>query len=92
MGKEIVEQILSGKDFTLECITSKGDISPDGFWYDDDRYEWVMVTKGRGELEFFGGSRLMINEGEYYLIKPNERHRVSYTSEDCVWIALYYRT
>lgn len=88
--EELVEVLLSDKGLLLERISSQGVVSPDGFWYEDKRTEWVMVVKGSGELEFFDGARIMLRDGEHYLIAPMRKHRVSFTSPDCVWITLYY--
>lgn len=90
MKKEVIEELLHRDGMTLEKITSFGDKSPDGFWYEDCRAEWVMVVKGVGEIDFEDGEHVRLCSGEYYLIESMRRHRVSYTSNDCVWIALYH--
>jgi cupin 2 domain-containing protein len=36
----------------IERIVSHGHASPEEFWYDQDRHEWVVVLTGAARLRF----------------------------------------
>ena len=88
-GREILNEILSGTEFRLEHIASFGDVSEEGFWYDQDKAEWVALIKGEAELQFEGGT-LQLVAGDSLVIQAHQKHRVASTSIDAVWIALHY--
>jgi cupin 2 domain-containing protein len=77
----------------IESIVSHGHASPEGFWYDQDWGEWVVVVKGSAELLFEGESapRVLL-PGDYLHIPPHARHRVTATGavEPTVWLAVHH--
>ena len=89
---ELVEKLVTGAQVRIERIVSTGQASPDGFWYDQDEREWVIVLKGRAELRFEdeAESRFM-SPGDFVDIEPHRRHRVESTSldEPTVWLAVF---
>ena len=77
----------------IERIVSKGHSSPDGFWYDQDKNELVVLLKGRPGLLFEGESEIVIMEpGDYMEIKAHVKHRVVWTHPEkhTVWLAIHY--
>lgn len=91
---ESFEQILRGDRVRIERIVSRGQASPDGFWYDLEENEWVAVLTGRAGLRFQGREEIVVlNPGDHIEIPAHTRHRVEWTSaeEDTVWLAVYYR-
>ncbi len=42
---EIFETIIDSEGCKIERIISKGHHSPDNYWYDQEKNEWVMVLK-----------------------------------------------
>ncbi|WP_419690625.1 cupin domain-containing protein [Burkholderia theae] len=92
-GDERIDILVTGQHLNVERIVSVGHASPDGFWYDDSRAEWVVLLSGAAVLEFEEGSiRHDMRPGDYVLIEPHNRHRVAWTHEDeqTVWLAVYY--
>ncbi|WP_367871624.1 cupin domain-containing protein [Luteolibacter sp. Populi] len=83
--------LVAGKDFELEEIVSRGAASPEGFWYDQERSEWVLLAKGEATLRFERDELVELKAGEYLLIPAGVRHRVERTSADAVWLALHFR-
>ena len=73
----------------LERILSFGAVTPDGEWYDQPWNEWVMVALGQAALQFEEGQEITFRSGDYLFIPAHVRHRVTYTSPDCVWLALH---
>lgn len=89
-GAETVTTLLRHPAFTLEHIVSRGAASPDGFWYDQDRDEWVLLLRGEAGLRFESGEIVSLTAGDPLLIPAHRRHRVERTSPDAVWLALHH--
>ena len=89
--EEYTEIILQNEHLRLERIISSGHISPEGFWYEQDEDEWVMVMAGEGEIIWENGEVSLLKGGESLLIPRKKRHRVSYTSTNppCIWLAVF---
>jgi hypothetical protein len=43
---ELSTTLLQASNLRIERIVSHGHASPEGFWYDQDEQEWVMVLQG----------------------------------------------
>ena len=93
-GREVIEALVSSLDVRIERIVSRGPSSPDGFWYDQDEDEWVVVLRGRAKLQFEGTEGVVeMTPGAYVLIPAHRRHRVEWTEpgEETVWLAVFFR-
>jgi cupin 2 domain-containing protein len=91
--EEQIDTLISGRALHVERIVSMGHASPEGFWYDDSRAEWVVLLSGAATLEFEVGPRhLDMRPGDYVLIESHCRHRVAWTHADepSVWLAIYF--
>ena len=51
---ELFTPLLTAPNVRVERIVSRGHVSPPGFWYDQDRPEWVLVLTGAAQIEFEG--------------------------------------
>ncbi len=93
---EMVETILEkGKlgdklSLKIERILSYGQATAEDFYYDQSWDEWVMILQGEAILSYDDGRGEDLRAGDSLLIKRGERHRVDYTSEDCIWLAVHY--
>ena len=89
--EEFTEVLKSGQ-VRIERIVSHGHVSPPGFWYDQDDWEYVAVLQGSAQLET-KSEHFTMNAGDWVLIPAHERHRVIYTSTEppCVWLAVFGR-
>ncbi|MDR3095732.1 MAG: cupin domain-containing protein [Paraburkholderia sp.] len=91
---ERFEQLVAQAGVLIERIVSTGQASPEGFWYDDPRDEWVVLLTGAAELEFEtqGGARYPMRPGDYVHIPAHCRHRVAWTdtAAPTVWLAVYF--
>ena len=94
---EIVEQLAGGAKtpgaVRIERIVSHGQASPDGFWYEQEEAEFVLVLAGAARLRFADGEVLALGAGDWVDIAPHRRHRVEWTDPDrpTVWLAVFYR-
>jgi cupin 2 domain-containing protein len=90
---ELIEIVLQASNFSLERIVSRGHCSPEGFWYDQDDNEWVILLKGGAHLRFADQEdAIILAPGDYLHIDRGRRHRVEWTDpgQDTVWLALRY--
>ncbi len=91
---ELFDVISETDEIRIERIVSRGHSSPDDFWYDQDRDEFVLVLKGGAIVSFQEGERsVSLNPGDYCIIRAHEKHRVTWTKprEKTVWLAIHYR-
>ena len=90
---EYIEILKSDSNVRIERIVSEGQISPPGFWYDQDEWEYVIVLQGSAEIETLS-EKINMNAGDWIIISEHERHKVTYTSKEppCVWLAVFGRS
>ena len=91
--EEIFEEIISSGNIRIERIVSKGQSSPDNFWYDQDQNEWVIVLKGKAKLKFVDDEKAVeMKEGDYLNIPAHKKHRVESTDpeNETIWLAVFY--
>jgi cupin 2 domain-containing protein len=88
---ELFATLLDADGVRVERIVSHGHASPDGFWYDQDRHEWVMVLKGAARLRF-EDEAIELRPGDCVNIPAHRKHRVEWTTPDepTVWLAVHY--
>lgn len=88
---EVFTTLLRADDVRIERIVSQGHASPDGFWYDQDQHEWVILLKGAATLQFMEKT-VELCPGDFVHIRAHEKHRVEWTSpnEPTVWLAVHY--
>ena len=87
---ELVTTLLDAADVRIERIISHGHASPEGFWYGQDRQEWVIVLKGAARLQFEDGM-VEMKVGDFINIPANKKHRVDWTTpnEPTIWLAVH---
>lgn len=80
-------------DMRVERIVSTGHASPQGFWYDQEGVEFVLLVAGSAGLEMEGEAVRTLAPGDWLVIPPHARHRVAWTDPDrpTVWLAVHYR-
>ena len=93
LAAEVVEPLAASADVQVERIVSRGHASPDGFWYDQDRDEFVLLVAGAARLRFEDDpAPVALGPGDYVTIPAGRRHRVEWTAPDgpTVWLAVHY--
>lgn len=93
LPEELVDVLARGSGARIERIVSRGHSSPEGFWYDQETWEWVMVVKGTAGVFFEGEAEAVsLGPGDYLTIPPHRRHRVEWTDPegDTVWLAVHW--
>jgi cupin 2 domain-containing protein len=93
LPQELVQTLLSTANLRIERIVSHGQASPEGFWFDQELHEWVIVLQGAARLRFEGEERpVEMKPGDFLNIPANKRHRVEWTKPDelTIWLAVHY--
>lgn len=93
LTEELTETLLNPAAFRLERIISRGHQSPEGFWYQQEQNEWVLLLQGEAQLTFADGREpQQLRAGDYLLIPANLRHRVTHTSStpEAIWLCLFF--
>ena len=93
-GEERIDALLNRPGLRIERIVSTGQSSPDGFWYDLDEAEWVLLVAGAAGLQFEDEEDVRaLRPGDHLLIPAHRRHRVAYTASDAptIWLAVHFR-
>ncbi len=52
--EEIMETLVDSGRVTIHRIISDSHASPEGFWYDQEENEWVLLLEGGAALRFDG--------------------------------------
>lgn len=88
---EIVNVLARGNGVRIERIVSRGHVSPEGFWYNQDESEWVVLLVGAARLRF-EDREVALFPGDYLHIPAHQRHRVEWTAPDepTVWLAVHF--
>jgi len=90
---ELFETLCSAENVKIERIVSKGHASPEGFWYDQDKDEFVLILKGSAGLRIEGNHDIVVlGAGDYINIEAHVKHRVEWTDTkgETIWLAVHY--
>ncbi|HPF57330.1 MAG TPA: cupin domain-containing protein [Candidatus Competibacteraceae bacterium] len=90
LAEEVFTELLRQGAMRIERIVSNGHASPEGFWYDQNEHEWVLLLEGEAEIQFIDGQRTHLTRGDALHLPAHTRHRVSLTSCPAIWLAVFY--
>jgi cupin 2 domain-containing protein len=90
LPEELFTTLLDAPGARVERIVSHGHASPDGFWYDQELAEWVVLLRGAARLRF-EDRVLDLRPGDFVHIPARQKHRVEWTTPDevTVWLAVH---
>ena len=90
---ELLETLAESDAVRVERIVSRGHGSPDDFWYDQERDEFVALLSGAAGLRIEGEpEERVLKPGDWLVISAHQRHRVEWTADDTdtVWLAVHF--
>ena len=89
LPEELTTVLAEGGSIRIERIVSTGQASD---WYDQTETEFIVLLSGNATIEFENSRSVTMSSGDTISIKPHERHRVSFTSNEppCVWLCVFY--
>jgi cupin 2 domain-containing protein len=92
VDEESIEELIVGRGVRIERIVSFGQASPDGYWYDQEEAEFVVVLSGNARLTIEGENEdRVLGPGDATYLPAHCRHRVASTdvSGPTVWLAIF---
>ncbi len=91
LPEELFITLLEAENVRIKRIVSRAHSSPDGFWYDQDQHERVVLLKGAARLKF-EDEEVEMRPGDSINIPAHRRHRGEWTTidEPTIWLAVYY--
>ncbi|MFW0743663.1 cupin [Aliarcobacter butzleri] len=90
-NEEIFFEIFKNEKIKIEKIVSNGQKSPDNFWYEQEKSEYILLLEGFAILQF-EDFEVELKKGDCLNIKAFQKHRVKFTSfdEPTIWFAVFY--
>jgi cupin 2 domain-containing protein len=90
---ELIEVLKDSDTVRIERIVSMGHSSPEGFWFDQETDEWVLLVQGAARLRVETGDEIEMKPGDFVNIPAHKKHRVEWTTPDepTIWLAVHYR-
>ncbi len=91
-AEELFESLWQNENINIERIISTGQISPPGFWYRQEKDEWVILLQGQASLSYEDGEEVKLIAGDYLYLPAGLAHRVEKTSQNppCIWLAVHW--
>ncbi|MGH7044045.1 MAG: cupin domain-containing protein [Acetobacteraceae bacterium] len=89
---ERITSLVASAGALVERVVSAGQASPAGFWYDQDRTEFVVLLAGTASLRIEAEAAARdLQAGDYLVLPTHCRHRVERTSSTppAVWLAVH---
>lgn len=76
----------------VERIVSLGHRSSDGYWYDQDEDEFVVLVSGAARLVVEGEQERQLGPGDWAYLPARARHRVEWTdpTTPTIWLAVFW--
>jgi len=87
--------LLEKPGLRIERIVSTGQVSPEGFWYDQSDDEWVVLLSGSAGLRFENETEIRkLKPGDWLHIPAHTKHRVEWTDANApsVWLAVHFKS
>ena len=84
-------EIFKNETIKIEKIVSNGQISPENFWYEQEKSEFILLLEGFAILEF-EDKQVELVKGDCLNIEAFQKHRVKFTSleKPTIWFAVFY--
>lgn len=93
-GEESVRDLQSGPGWRMQLIQSCAAASAEGFWYEQEEHEWLVLLRGSARLALERPAELLdLSVGDALYLAPHRRHRVERTDPDpgTLWLVLFWR-
>ena len=93
LPNELFDDLIETDLVRIERIVSAAHASAEGFWYDQENDEWVLVVRGSAGLRFEDADEVVVlKPGDWINIPAHKKHRVEWTdpNEKTIWLAIHY--
>ena len=87
--QETTEELVRSDRLRIVRICSSGQA---GTLYDQDEHEWVTLLQGEAKILFLDENETVsLQQEDHLLIEAGRRHCVSYSSDRCLWLCVFWR-
>ncbi|MCC5842928.1 MAG: cupin domain-containing protein [Verrucomicrobia bacterium] len=92
VADEVFETLIATDKVRIVRITSHGQSTPEGEWYDQPDHEWVTVLRGAARILVEGQGEHPLGPGDTLFLPAHCRHRVTWTDPEVktVWLAVHF--
>lgn len=93
--KEAVREVMNDGRIRMERIVSLGQVSPPGFWYDQEEHEWIAVLSGKAILQLEEQTEpITMTAGDTFYLPARTKHRVEWTDplNPTIWLAVFWKS
>ena len=93
LPEEVFDTLCSTANIVIERIVSRGHASPEGFWYNQEKSEFILVVKGGAGLKIENEDDIVVlKAGDYCNIGAHVKHRIEWTdpAQETIWLAVHY--
>ncbi len=91
IANETFETVLENSKVKIERIISYGDFTPADFWYNQIDDEFVMVLEGSGKILYEDQTTILLTKGDSLFIPAYTKHRVIFTENPTIWLAMFIK-
>jgi cupin 2 domain-containing protein len=90
-AEEEFQSLFEKPGVRVERIVSWGQASPEGFWYEQDWDEWVLVLQGQATVRCEDEGLRKLGPGDWISLPAGCRHRVEWTDPTgaTIWLAIH---
>lgn len=86
---EVFETVIENKKIKIERIVSYGQTTPEDYWYDQDEDEFIFIVQGDAKIKYDDETVFELKTADSLYIPAHQKHRVIYTSDPVVWLAVF---
>ena len=90
---ELFETLASSSHINIERIVSRGHMTSEQDWYDQEWHEWVILLQGEARLAIAAqAEEISLKPGDYIYLPAHLKHRVTFTPPDIdtIWLAVHF--
>ena len=93
LDQEWIDELLRDSSVRIERIVSRGQSSPQDFWYDQAEHEWVVLLAGKARLKIKRQPEIILGPGDTLCLPAHTKHRVEWTDpqQDTIWLAVFWK-
>ena len=90
LPQELFQTLLATPGFRIERIVSLGHASPEGFWYDQEAHEWVLLLAGAARLTLEGTGRSTCGRARSSTSPPAGGIGSMDRPDPTIWLAIHH--
>lgn len=90
-NEESFFSLFENQAIKIERIVSRAQASEEGFYYDQEDGEWLLVLEGEAEIGYPDKTVTRLKKGDTLYLPPHQLHRVNKTTNPTLWLAVFIK-